>query len=109
METPGLSLLRQSERLASHAPAAVHAERNRQRKLAGGECRNVLRLIVFVHLKIVLAKSCDQPPSLCGNGRVHFDQLNLRRKLRERTFLLRCKRRTSRKCDCRCDDEPSHL
>ena len=75
-ETPG-GLLRQFERLARHAPAAVDAERDGQRKLAKGECRNVLEVIVFVHLKIVLAQTGDELAPLVGDRRVHFDELHL--------------------------------
>ena len=50
-------LLRQFERLTGHAPAPVHAERHCQRKLARGECRDVLDLIVFVDVEVAPTQS----------------------------------------------------
>ena len=45
-------LFGQPQRLARHAPAAIHAERHRQRELSGGEGGHFLQLVVLVNLEV---------------------------------------------------------
>src|SRR5262249_28057168 len=72
---------RQSIPLAGHAEAAIDADRDRQRKLAGGERRDRLRLAVFEHAKIADLEISDWLAETIGDGRVHLDQADAARKL----------------------------
>ena len=70
----------------------------------------VLELIVLVHLEVVLTQTGHELALVVGDRRVDLDELHLRRKLRERPFLLR---RGDADCaagerDRRGNDEPSH-
>src|ERR1041384_4547325 len=80
-------LLRELERFARHAPAAVNAEGDGKRKFSEGELLDRLNPIVLVNLKVILPQAGDELSVCIGDGGVHLDELCLRRKRRQRTFL----------------------
>ena len=70
--------LGQSQRFAGHAEAAIDAERDGQRKLAGGKGRDLLRRAVFEDLEIGLAEAGDRLALRVGDRGVDLDQLDTR-------------------------------